>query len=278
MTGGDTQAALAHLREKLKLITASRDREAADEANVVLRKAAVGGMLISGNTVISLKQHVLDDLRIRSALYVQALNDTWLTFRPSIEASEPAQQMLMHEMHNASAAAQASVRNSATARSLGITSESVWAEFQSGCRSVEAGLSLRLREWGMLQNRATIPSATSQNTTVTLSGNNNTVIAGLMQSTGSIQLGADTTQRLLEALTDVRSKIEATQSLSPEDQREVLELVSDAEVEAGRSAPNKRKLTSSLQGVATAIQTVGALSDAYAVLKNAMALIGLPLP
>ncbi|WP_458423959.1 hypothetical protein [Methylorubrum extorquens] len=274
----EDHAALEHLRKKIEAELSSRDDEHAKEAGLIVRQAAARGMLFSGNTVHSLGAEAVQDLRIRGHLLLKALTDTWASYRPEPSAALFAHQMVLSVLQDAADARDTEVRNSAPMRSLGSFPETVWEGFRAKYDNEVQRVDLRLREWVQLQERPPTEGGATQSTTVNLNGSNNVVVAGVMHSPTSVQLDGASTPRILDALASVRAAIESTRALPEQETTDTLELVADAEEQLKRPQPNKKKLFASLQGVAGAIQTVGALGDAYNNLKSAMALIGLPLP
>ena len=271
-------AALAHLKLRIEAVTRERDRACREEAQRVEREAAARGRLASGNTVAQLTRQSIEDIRIRATMFTQALGETWLSHQPGPRAIPAAQQMLLAALRDAAEARERSVHESVPARTLGGMPASVWEQLRADCEHEAQRLDLKLREWALLQQQPSPDRGPVQTTTITLTGNNNNVNAGLINSTAHIQFDRGSTQRLLEALAAVRVAVETSHSLQPQDASETLELVTDAEHELRREQPNKKKLKASLEGVATTIQTVGALSEAYGVLKSAMAVIGISLP
>lgn len=274
---GEQQEALSHLKELVDLATEKRDREVAEEFGVAMRRATAAGRLLSGNTIAELLRVSVEDLRIRSELFVRALASTWGSFGPDHAAIVPAVQTLKDALGSAQTAREAAVQSSQPARGLGGIPTSAWDLFRQDCGRVERDLTLRLREWALQQEKQPVSNA-SQTTTVTLTGDNNTIVAGLMNSTTIIQVDAGSKDRLLAALAAVHSAVETARSLEHQQKIDTLELVADAHEQLTRSSPNKGKLVASLQGIATTIQTVGALSEAYGLLRSAAALIGLHFP
>lgn len=274
----EDHAALEHLRQKIEAELSSRDDEHVKEASLIVRQAAARGMLASGNTVHSLGAEAVQDLRIRGHLLLKALTDTWTSYRPGPSAASLAHQTVLGVLQDAADARDTEVRNSAPMRSLGSFPETVWEGFRAKYDNEVQRVDLRLREWVQLQQRPATEGGATQSTIVNLTGSNNVVVAGLMHSSTNVQLDGTSTPRILDALASVRAAIESTRALPEQDAADTLEFVADAEEQLKRLQPNKKKLFASLQGVAGAIQTVGALGDAYSNLKSAMALIGLPLP
>ena len=271
-------ASLAHLKQRIEAATRERDRACREEAQTIERQAAARGRLASGNTVAQLVRQSVEDIRIRATMFTQALGDTWLSQMPSPGAIPAAKQMLLVALRDAVEAREHGINESAPAKTLGRIPASVMEQLRADYEHEVHKLDLKLCEWALLQQQTASDRGTVQTTTVNFTGNNNVVNAGLINSTANIRIDHSSTQRLLEALVAVRVAIETSRSLQPQDALEILELVADAEHEIQREQPNKKRLKASLEGVAATIQTVGALSGAYEVLKNAMAMIGIPLP
>ncbi|MCE4224921.1 hypothetical protein HCU64_14255 [Methylobacterium sp. C25] len=274
----DDISALAHLHERLDAASADRDIEVAQEANLILRKAAAAGRLASGNTIADLKRHALEDLRIRSELVYRALLETWASFDPVAGEAAEAERMLLEKLSVAAEARERAIRASGPSMSLGSLPDTVWHDLRVQSTNTKHRLALRLREWRQQMRQPKAEPVGNQTTTVTFSGNNNTIVAGLINSSANIQLDNATRPRLAEALAEVKVALQTSVALPQQDRTDTLELVEDAEAELSRPQPNKKRLASSLKGIAATIQTVGALGDAYGALKSAMALIGIPLP
>lgn len=274
----EDRSALDHLRAWLDVINARRDQESLEEASLIKRQAAAAGRLASGATLHQLIKQAADDVRIRSELYLKALEDTWSSYRPGPSAHFTARVMLIEALSDAATARLKFVKASAPSLGLGALPQSVWDGIKDETSQFQTRFALKLQEWTLIQKQPERPAGSAQTTTITLTGNNNNVVAGLMNSSANMQLDAGAQERVLAALASVRAAIESSKALPESDANDTLELIRDAEGELTRAQPNKRKLKLSLEGVAATIQTVGAMGDAYSVLKNAMALIGLPLP
>ena len=94
----------------------------------------------------------------------------------------------------------------------------------------------------------------------------------------TINISAEERQEITRALEAAREAVEKAPSLSPRERRSVIELIDETRVEAKKEEPNRLKLRAGLQGVATAIQTLGSAPQAYGLVKGAAALLGVDLP
>ena len=269
---------LEHLKERIDLASLERDREFLREVSMIRSKAAAQGALSSSRTMLAIVSLATAECRIRAELFVRALYETWNSFRPSPAALLPAEQLVKEGLTRTIETRQQAVMSATSSFGNPGVPSSLWDNFKAEASRAESRLRLQLTEWKMQQSHPSENGGTSQTTTITLSGDNNTVVAGLMNSSASIQIDRVSKQKLQTALSEVRTAVSETSALSPDDKRETLELVADCERELENPTLNKKRLTAALQGIATTIQTVASLGGAYESLKAAMAMIGLPLP
>lgn len=85
-------------------------------------------------------------------------------------------------------------------------------------------------------------------------------------------------EALASALERVLEVVSFAEELSPNERKNLAEVVSDGIEEARKPDPNMLKLRMSVGGAATAVQTLGSASAAYQAVKSAAALVGIPLP
>ena len=99
-------------------------------------------------------------------------------------------------------------------------------------------------------------------------------------STATVVQQFDTKERqsLKIALDELHARVVALEVSALPQKEDVLELINDARAEVDRERPNRLRLGSTLSGIGTVIQTVGAAEAAYHALKIAAAMIGITLP
>lgn len=85
-------------------------------------------------------------------------------------------------------------------------------------------------------------------------------------------------EALMKALDLLRDTILREDKIVTFDKIEVLELIEDGKVEVQKPKPNGTKLTSIMNTVSNAIQTVGTLQSAYQMLKASLLPFGIMLP
>jgi hypothetical protein len=85
-------------------------------------------------------------------------------------------------------------------------------------------------------------------------------------------------EALMKALDLVREAIQREQKIDTFNKGEVIELIEEGKAEAAKSKPNGTKLSSIMQTVSAAIQTVSTLQSAYQTLKITLAPFGIQLP
>src|SRR5262249_10253804 len=135
---------------------------------------------------------------------------------------------------------------------------------------------LKVKGWEYLQS----PTA----------GDQSPAIFNFYSSVGAVQTGPSATanvvqtinpsdkETLLKALETVKQGLVDIDALPSHPKKEIIELVDEAHIEVDKSNPNRTRLGSILQGIATAIQTAGSLQPAYQALKAALIPFGIPLP
>jgi hypothetical protein len=94
----------------------------------------------------------------------------------------------------------------------------------------------------------------------------------------SIRLGGEERREIETAIEAVREALEQSASLSPAERTQSLDLVSDVKKELQAEQPNRYRIRGALAALATTIQTLSAVPQAYRLLKGAAALVGLDLP
>jgi len=103
------------------------------------------------------------------------------------------------------------------------------------------------------------------------------VLSGPHASASVVQnIGSREKAELVTALDRLVEAIIRSDEVQRQD--EVIEVVREARDELGRQKPNSLRLTSMLEGVGHAVQTIGSVQDAYQAVKIAAALIGVNLP
>ncbi len=91
-------------------------------------------------------------------------------------------------------------------------------------------------------------------------------------------LGTDERRALDAALKVLQESLNAVRETTGLNSEELIEITVAARAELEKSKPNGSLLASLLAGLATAVQTVGALEPAYTTLKAAAAAVGITLP
>lgn len=105
------------------------------------------------------------------------------------------------------------------------------------------------------------------------------VVSGRHASASVVQnIGGQERAQLAGALERIQEAIAHAEQLQDQPKGELVELVREARNELDRPNPNGLRLTSVLQGIGFAVQTIGSLEPAYRALKAAAALVGIQLP
>jgi hypothetical protein len=109
-------------------------------------------------------------------------------------------------------------------------------------------------------------------------------------SVGSIQTGAGSMANVTQsinaadkealwlALSEAKALLQEIDDATAPEKQDVLQVMSDAETELSKEAPNKTKLRGLLMGAAITIQTIPAMQPAYQAIKAAVLQIGFHLP
>ncbi|MEJ8836314.1 hypothetical protein [Ramlibacter sp. AN1133] len=147
--------------------------------------------------------------------------------------------------------------------------------------AASAGLSNGVRRflWKLHNVPKPMPAPTTQNT-MNVHG---TVMTAVQAGANSVthiqqtlQIGADAT-RLIEALGTLRAHLAEAEDVPADAKQAIVEQVDQAHGELAREAPNKFKVTATLSGVGTLIQTMGSLQGAWDVVKVAASAFGINL-
>jgi hypothetical protein len=106
------------------------------------------------------------------------------------------------------------------------------------------------------------------------------VVSGSHASASVVQnIGAQERVELSAALERIlEGVVGALEDVGQERRDDLVELVREAREEIDRPRPNGLRLTSVLQGIGSAVQTIASVEPAYQTLKGAAALIGVHLP
>lgn len=94
----------------------------------------------------------------------------------------------------------------------------------------------------------------------------------------TVNIGLEQKQEITLALSAVREALEAEVGLAEQERSNALELVEETVAELEKPEPNRLKVRSGLQGLATTVQAVASAPQAYNLLKGAASLLGLDLP
>jgi len=97
-------------------------------------------------------------------------------------------------------------------------------------------------------------------------------------ATASVSITAEQRHTILNALDALSRAVAKSPELELAQRAQLAELIEDASGEAKKESPNGLKLRGVLTGIGTAIMTLGSTREAYNLLKGAAALIGLHLP
>jgi hypothetical protein len=110
-------------------------------------------------------------------------------------------------------------------------------------------------------------------------GNVGAIMTGSGSSARVVQgLSSEDTAQVLRAVQEVRRAIEEAAALQGAEQEELLDTLEELSKHLGSGKPNLTKVRGLGLGVATTIQTIGALQPAYAALRTGLAVLGVFLP
>ncbi len=92
------------------------------------------------------------------------------------------------------------------------------------------------------------------------------------------QFGAAERETIGRALEAVEHALPAAKELGAQDRQQLMELVVEARQDLEKPQPNPHRIRGTLTTIATSIQTLGAAAPAYALVKGALALMGVHIP
>jgi hypothetical protein len=104
------------------------------------------------------------------------------------------------------------------------------------------------------------------------------IIMGNFFGPGAGPFDANAKAELEKALSAVDRALAKLQEPTSFDKGELRGVVAQSRAELAKPSPNKTLLGPMLAVVATGIQTVGSMKDAYATLKSALGMIGINIP
>jgi hypothetical protein len=114
---------------------------------------------------------------------------------------------------------------------------------------------------------------------VTVTGAGNVVLTGVFTgSPMSITIDAGARAEIERALAIVEAALASVPQPTSFNVADVQEMVAESKAELVKPQPNSTKLGTMLMGVATTIQTAGAMRPAYDALKGLFAMFGITLP
>lgn len=254
----------------------SRDEDYRKQQSLIARQASANGTLNSGNTAMRQLELLDAETNIRAGLLLETFERAQQAFGFAVKqgSATAAKAFLSQELANTHRALASMMMSGAPFNSsLGLSIiDRMPPMIEERLERVRVRLSLRLDEWEarVMNTKDERPGSTY----VTVTGNNNSVQAGIHGSTVSLHLDASTKQVLLDTLRNMQAAVEADTTLDPRTKAEVLEMVSDCQHEASKPEPNKRKLGSLLQGLETAGRSVASLEKIANGLHSALVMIG----
>lgn len=90
-------------------------------------------------------------------------------------------------------------------------------------------------------------------------------------------IGTEQREAILAALQEVKQALLRAPGIPLRDQQDLLELAGDAAGEVAKESPNTKRLSMTLQSLASAVQGIASGQGAYEVLRAAAAAIGIPI-
>jgi hypothetical protein len=116
------------------------------------------------------------------------------------------------------------------------------------------------------------------NVSISVGGNVGAIQTGSNATAHITQTGLaeDQVRRLRAALAQIRDYYQGQPS--SKDSSDVLELVTEADLEVQKTGPNLRRVGLVAQGLAVTVQTIAALKPAYDALKPLLIALGVPVP
>ena len=265
--------------EQLCVEFTDRNDAIAREHGKVVSEITNRGMLQSSPAIRSILDLYISELRVRARIalnkYLQiavlfpvheapgnAVDDAKVFLQDQVDIQA---KMLLQAM---TARPPLKVDGKVSNPSFGINFEQFYADALGRAQTeIEAKLNL----WEVKLSNP--PSTKVGTTTVKVTGDNNIIQAGI-GGAATIELNPAARQQVHEALSqlkDALGSMSTTPDLSPQ---EVVELINDCDAELGKQSPNRTKLVSNLQAIATSIQAIGALQPAWQVLKDALITMG----
>ncbi|MEX2374982.1 MAG: hypothetical protein WD942_05265 [Dehalococcoidia bacterium] len=265
----------ALVERKVALDLEDRRKVLAREVRRIVGEMSARGALQSGMTVQAIDEAVGREARVRVSMIwttlARALSSAREALTSELAAESKALIAELMQQHSVDLTERLAYAN----KIVGTTREaSAESHMRSALERIEAEV-----DFGLLASasgRADEPEPTQ---TVNIYQSQGVVQTGANATASfNVNLGVQERQELASALESVRQALHESEELSEKERTDALELAAEAAAEMEKEEPNSLKLRSAFQGLATTVQTLGAASNAYQLLKGAASLLGLVLP
>lgn len=273
--------------EKIRLEFEERDGQLGRDIGAVVSRFAARGVGLSGMAILGVAEVFERELKIRQGLAYGTLQRVCAEFGVQTDADlAPSMKAFLDDVIGTQAdrlrAQMLETQPVKSTKAAGIAGASFNVDVLTPFERVRANvLSNAHTEVDLFEAR--LSTATRQahiaGNQVLVTGANNIVLTGNFSSSPvTITMNAGAMAEIERALTVVDEALATLAEPVNFNVDDVRGMIADSKAELTKPTPNLTKIGAILTGTATTIQTAGSLSAAYAVLKGALAMVGITLP
>jgi hypothetical protein len=274
-------------REKIRIEFEDREGQFGREVGSTVSSFVKRGALHSSGCILSVAEVFQRELKIRAGLALSILRQVCMAIGVQADAKlAPSMKALLTELIGVESdrllSDMLTTAPIGTSGAIGTAQASFRIDVRGTFEKVRANvLSKAHTEIDLFAAQITVVTRREQapGNQVTVSGTGNVVLTGAFSgSPMTITIDAESKSEIGRALAVVEDALATLPQPTSFNVAEVRDMVAETKAELAKPQPNSTKLGTMLMGIATTIQTAGAMQPAYAALRSVFAMFGVTLP